>query len=225
MPVKLREKLQKRPGEKELKNSVEVLSTAIKSANTFLISFNEKRELQGVGTTTNEQQDLLRSMLVFSAAGFDSMIKYLIKDSLMIVIERDEIAKAKFEDYVENNIQKDGLIDAKLLTEVVLSEYPFGTLVYYLINFLTKGSMQSVDSVLQVMSFLGIDNKYLIQRKKRYKQIFDVRNRIIHEMDVKLETKGKNRHQRGRDEMVTMCNDIFDLGIYILDRVSEKLAK
>lgn len=223
MPAELLKNLPRRSRKKELKNSVVVLSTAIQSANTFLASFNEKRQLQGIGATTNEQQDLLRSMLVFSAAGLDSMIKYLIKDTLMTIIGTDEFAKQKFEEYVEKNLQKDGVIDAKLLTEVVLSEYPMGTLTYNLINYLTKGSMQSVDSILQVMSFLAIDNKELVKNKRIYKQIFDVRNLIIHEMDVKLETKGKNRFQRGRDTMVEMCNHVFALGIDILEQVAAKL--
>ena len=85
-----------------------VLGYARDSASNALATFHEVRPLrqfrllvkQGtapdpvdwddltppVGTPTYEEQDMLRAMVIFSAAGLDSALKYLLRDALPVLI-------------------------------------------------------------------------------------------------------------------------------------------
>ena len=62
-------------------NSQFILCSAHDAASSFLDTFNKVREArQAKGTPTDEEQDLLRAMLLFATAGLDSMVKQLVTD-------------------------------------------------------------------------------------------------------------------------------------------------
>ena len=92
----------------ELKNASIVFQYTSDSVNNFYRVYQESR-IGSKGSTTHEQQDLLRAMLVFACSGLDSVVKQLIKDSLPKVIERDlrnEGARKEFQKFVERRIKK-----------------------------------------------------------------------------------------------------------------------
>ena len=61
---------------KETVRARRVLSQARDSAEGFLKAFDKVREVRGAaGSTTDQEQDLLRATLVFAAAGLDSALK------------------------------------------------------------------------------------------------------------------------------------------------------
>ena len=64
-----------------------ILVHACEAAAALLKAFDTSRNERRAtgGNTTNEEQDLLRAMLVFAGAGLDAAVKRLIQDSVISV--------------------------------------------------------------------------------------------------------------------------------------------
>src|SRR5262245_15398576 len=63
------------------------------------------RRERGGGALTDAEQDLLRAMLVFAAAGLDSLLKRLIRDALGSLAERDADVQRELEAFVSRRIR------------------------------------------------------------------------------------------------------------------------
>lgn len=68
----------------EIRKPYLILKYSHESADSFLEAFEVVRKERGAsrGATTDEEQDLLRMMIVIAAAGLDSLLKQLIRDCL-----------------------------------------------------------------------------------------------------------------------------------------------
>ena len=79
-----------------------ILSHAHETAAALLAAFRKVKSPRA-GATTDEEQDLLRAMLVFACAGLDSMLKQLIRDTLPDISAWDEIARGELLKFVERS--------------------------------------------------------------------------------------------------------------------------
>src|SRR5438093_6910832 len=59
------------------------------------------------GALTDAEQDLLRAMLVFAAAGLDSLVKQLIRDALRPLAGKDSAVRAELETFVTRQMRAD----------------------------------------------------------------------------------------------------------------------
>ena len=57
--------------------------------------------------STDEEQDLLRAMLVMSAAGLDSMAKQLVRDALPVLVKADSSVRQGLEKFAARRIRGD----------------------------------------------------------------------------------------------------------------------
>ncbi|MCU0571086.1 MAG: hypothetical protein MUF49_31540 [Oculatellaceae cyanobacterium Prado106] len=84
-----------RPKHQATINAYLILCSAHKTASSFLeIFISTENTQESIEQSTDEEQDLLRAMLVFASAGLDSMAKQLVSDALPIVIDNNEGAEA-----------------------------------------------------------------------------------------------------------------------------------
>ena len=178
------------PNAEELSQAYTVLVHARGAAQSFLKTFEERLKARGRGAPSDQDYDLLRAMLVFACAGFDSMIKHLVRDALPAAIDQTESVEQKFRGFVEKELTRDG---TKLLTAVLTSENPRERLVEGLVRHLTSASLQSKDQVLSAASFFGLGEKDVLTNKKVIDRIFRVRNTIAHEMDVDFNQPKRTR--------------------------------
>jgi len=80
-----------RPINTLLLNAHSILERACDSAQAFLDAFaTVRKSRKAKGTATDHEQDLMRAALVFAAAGLDSMVKQLVRDTLQTVISKDD---------------------------------------------------------------------------------------------------------------------------------------
>ena len=81
---KLRELTNRPVASEACQGAALILKHTHDSASALLKAFNLAREGRGRprGMTTDEEQDLLRAMVVMAAAGLDAMAKQLIRDGL-----------------------------------------------------------------------------------------------------------------------------------------------
>ena len=203
-----------------------ILCNSHDTASSFLHIFEDtRRQRNARGTPTDEEQDLLRAMLLFASAGLDSMVKQLIRDALPSVVEQDEDSEKMFQQFVARKLVRSESIDRSLLAEVIADRQPRDRLVRLMVEELVSGSLQSVEELRKVGSYFAIPSSSLIPNKEQAKvrRIFAARNRIIHEMDVDFDQPNRNRRPRRKQQMIDDTNLVFSVSERFLKRVAAKL--
>lgn len=206
-----------------------ILERAHDSATALLKAFDLVRANRGGkrGMSTDEEQDLLRAMVVMVAAGVDGMIKQLVRDTLPILIERDELARNAFEKYLSRQLRNDGTdssrnISAIFLAKVLSRASPQQVAIEEYVRHLTGGSLQSSDALYEVVAALGLWPQDVGLDRKLLDPIFGARNKIIHELDIDLEGKRRKRNLRSRQLMVSYANRLLLVAEGILSSVDRK---
>lgn len=221
-----------------LKNTQTVFQHAVNSVSSFYTIYQKLRRGRGAGSTTHEEQDLLRAMLVFACSGLDAVVKQLIKDSLSEIINRDadgKGARQEFQKFVERRMkrmnnseaeEKIPFVDTNFIAQVLTSNEPKTALLRSLRDYLLSDSLQSRDQLLKVAAHFAITKDQVLANFDMTKTVFEVRNDIIHEMDVDLSGKAKGqkkRRGRGESDMVEYCENIFNIGVCFINVVAEKI--
>jgi hypothetical protein len=216
------------PAAEQCTKAALILERTHNSASAILEALELVRAGRGRprGVLTDNEQDLLRAMLVMAAAGLDSMLKQLIRDALPSLVRADDSVREELEKFIARSIRGEAEIpesgSAKFLARVLASESPQAKVIEAYIQELTGGSLQSVAELSRVTAALGARGVAIDQRL--LKPIFDVRNRIIHELDINLDGDRRRRHDRGIDDMKRSANVLLEIAENILRAVDERLA-
>jgi len=180
------------------------------------------------GMSTDEEQDLLRSMLVSAASGLDAMTKQLIREALPIIIQIDKEALVELEKFVTRRL-KDGTDDISertpFLARVLTAPSTQKQIIEDYIGYLTKGSLQSSDELSRVTKAFGISQKEVSIDHTKLRPIFESRNRIIHELDINFNVKRRRRNLRSEGTMKSYTETLIELAENILKSVDSKLSK
>ncbi len=206
-----------------------ILCNSHDTASSFLETFNQLRVSRNAkGIPTDEEQDLLRAMLIFACSGLDSMVKQLTLDALPEVIDKDLGANDMFKTYVERRIKKDESFDSHLLAEVLCDDKPRIKLINILINDITSQSLQSREQLFRVGAYFNIPStdlsNDLSKKPPLLDQIFLARNQIAHEMDIDFSQANRSRRPRKKQTMVDYTNEILRIGESFLSIVNGKIS-
>lgn len=209
------------------KNSVLVLNYTYESVHALSKAYDFARHDRGArrGMTTDEEQDLLRAMLVMGASGLDALTKQLIRDSLPTLISKSDKAQNSFEKFIVRKLRDDGEAQknaiAQLLARVLSRPSPQAQMIEEYIVELTGGSLQSAEALFQVAAALGLEPGKVGVNPAVLRPIFLTRNKIIHELDINLEAARRNRNIRKKAEMVGSTNELLSLSFRLLVGVDE----
>jgi len=178
------------------------------------------------GALTDEEQDLLRAMLVTAASGLDSMVKRLILAVLPPLCDYDEDVLTKFQEHVvkklKGDVQGNTTADAaKFLARVLTDGCPRETLIEDYVYELTGSSMQSASQLYKAANALGIGDDFIC--RTTLTPIFSARNQIIHELDINFEEARRNRRSRRKGRMIKSTNQLLALSEVFYLRCEEKL--
>ena len=214
----------KQPRASSLNSSYTIIVTAYEASSSFMELFDDTRlNRKAKGTPTNKEQDLLRAMLVFACAGLDSMVKQLVRDAICQVIDNSEGANLQFQSFVEKKLVRQGTIDTKLLSNIIIQNNPRNILINELVNELTSKSLQSKDQILKAAAFFDIPSNKVTSDISTLEKIFRCRNQVSHEMDVDLAQPNRNRRPRRKDTMIRYTKIILQLANNFLQQVDSKL--
>lgn len=191
-----------------------IATAAHSAANALLQAYELVRTQRGRprGMTTDKEQDLLRSMLVMAASGVDATVKQLVQDALPSLIETDEKAQNSFEKFVLRQMTADvvgNALNAQLLAKVLVSKSPRQRLIQEYVNYLTGGSLQSTDSLFLVAAALGADPPAIGLVPGELRPVFNIRNKIIHELDINLDARRRRRNFRSQETMIRDTERLF----------------
>lgn len=214
----------------QLKNAFGILLAACDAANSFAELFVLVRKVtHAKGMPSDEEQDLLRAMVVFAGAGLDSVVKQILRDALPVALARSAGAQAKFEEFVQKNLghrpTDDGtVLDAKFLSRILTSESPRAALLETLIGAMTADSLQSVPQLARACAYLGVDISNLGVDTRQLAEVFKMRNQIVHEMDVQLGAGPHKRRVRARDDMVASTEQLLSAGESLLTTLDKRIS-
>jgi hypothetical protein len=203
-----------------------ILTNAHGVASSFYHSYQQLRGQKTGGTTTDEEQDLLRAVLVFASAGLDSLVKQLVRDALRAVVDKSEGADAQFRIFVQSKIKRGDGISDRLIADVLVSRRPRDSLLDLLVNDITAESLQSAEQIFRVAAAFDIATPAICPDAKAVnglKEVFRVRNQIIHEMDVAFDQSNRSRRPRKHADMVSHANTLFDVSARFLGETDKKL--
>ncbi len=198
--------------------AAEILSYGIDSIKSFYDLFEQKRKRryrdQKGGFTTNQEQDLLRSMLVFSGATLDSVVKQVLRDQIPKMTQLPQKAQDEFRQYIVRELSSGSEPNVKELAFALAEEKPQKYFINRYVYSLTGDSLQSRQQLLSAASSIGIDLKLNKDDHKVLDQIFEARNQIIHELDylTKKEKKTqRNRRNRNREDTIKWSERLLNV--------------
>jgi hypothetical protein len=207
------------------------------SATALLKAFDLVRSRKGsgegkgpVGMTTDEEQDILRAMLVMGAAGLDSMAKQLIRDCLPLLVFVDPLAHEGLERFLAQRVEGDlesstaGRAPRFLARLLASPNLQAGATEQYVAH-LTSASLQSAEELRRIAAAFGLTTEQLTTDFASLKSIFDVRNKIIHELDVNLDAPRRSRNIRRKPQLVTETNRLLQAGEELLRAVGGQLQR
>lgn len=207
-----------------------ILCNAHDAASSFLDAFRSVRANRNArGMPTDEEQDLLRAMLLFASAGLDSLVKQLVRDALPAVLESNEHAAEMFKTFVERRLKIGDEVNHRLLADVIGDREPRARLVSLQVNELTSSSLQSTEELLKAGAAFDIPSGEITDNPRRLTEIFRTRNQIAHEMDVDFTQPNRSRRPRAGTFMVGNTNVVFGVANAFLvgvdGRVSNQIAE
>jgi hypothetical protein len=208
-----------------------ILQYAHDSAEALLAAFESVRLARnaGRGRSTDEEQDLLRAMVVMSAAGLDSSLKQLIRDCLPTLARAHETVAAELEKFVARQLRGDpdepeSSASTTFLAKLLVAESRRDALLDRYTLSLTGSSLQSAEELAKACKALGVDAATAGVRVADLRPVFKVRNRIIHELDIDFDTGIRNRFPRSRKSMIGHTNTLLEVGEEIIKAVEGNLA-
>jgi|SRR5579872_5785629 len=211
-----------------------ILERTHESAAALLKAFDLLRTPRGrrtarVGMTTDEEQDVLRAMLVMAAAGLDAMTKQLIRDALPLIAHRNSRARAELEKFLARQFA----VDVQSITAgrsarfvaglLSASDLPSRAVALY-VEDLTAGSLQSAEELSRIAAAFGLTREDLGTNFEDLRDIFRVRNKIIHDLDVNLEAAGRVRNMRTRPRMAADANALLQASEDLLRAINNQLS-
>lgn len=207
-----------------------ILQYAHDSAESFVDAFRTVRKDRqaGRGRPTDEEHDLLRAMLVISAAGLDSMLKQLIRDALPRMLKITPSLLESLVKFVTSQIrsdveEKDPSSGKRFLANLLCSESIYERVIEEYVHSLTGSSLQSADELLKICAVLGLERDVLDGSVGEIKGVFYARNEIIHEMDIDFGVGIRNRRPRSLKAMVDSSNRLLQTGENILKAVEMRI--
>ena len=231
----------KKPANECLHRAYAIIAYAVDSTSRFYDTYKSYRAEKTAGALSYAEQDLLRAMLVFSAAGLDSMLKQLVKDALPVMLRHEcQEAEEHLRTWAERRmkslpLEEDAEQDrvprsTTFLAKVLTSTSPRDALIELLVQDLIGDSLQSKEQVHKVVKYLGLGNRVesLQSCGTELDRAFKYRNQIVHEMDVDFERtthQRRNRYNRAHDDMVRHVQRMITIAKTILHTVDELMTE
>lgn len=200
------------------------------SASSLLTAFDDAKAKRGGkrGVLTDQEQDILRAALVMACAGIDAALKQSIRDCLEKLLETNKAVREGFEKFIRKRISGEGdalefASGSKFLAAILAEAEPRKRLIEEYIRELTGESLQSPEEIMRTTAALGLEPKSLALDIPRLKDIFFIRNKIIHELDIDLDALKRKRRVRGQTDLLDNSDFVLKTTKAIVEALDKKL--
>jgi hypothetical protein len=200
------------------------------SVSSLIGAFDDAKAKRGNprGVLTDQEQDILRAALVMSCAGVDAVLKQTIRDTIEVLLERDKAVRKGFEEFILKRISGESDVlelagGAKFLASVLAEREPRRKLIEDYIKALTGDSLQSAEEILRTIAALGLELGAMKLDIPKLKEVFRIRNRIIHELDIDLSAKARKRRVRSQGDLLENADFILNVTRTVVEAVGARL--
>lgn len=208
------------------KTAALILEHSVESANSMWAAYDLARVNRGKprGITTDQEQDLLRAMVIAAASGLDACLKRLILDCLPTLVQDAPEVHDSFEKFVLRHLQSgEGAVSAKLLAKTLSASDAQLHLIEQYVYDLTGDSLQSAEQLMKACAALGADAKVCIGDFAEVKAIFAARNQMIHELDMNLDHPIRKRRVRTQADMKGYAERLLAISRAIVSDVDGRI--
>lgn len=211
----------------ELEDALKIFEATQESARSlFLIYDKEKGNKRG--SATDQQQDILRAVLLLVCAGFDSFLKQLVEDTLEIVKNKNRKSRDFFTREASGLIKlKDSKeISADVIANALMSGDPQLYFFQRIQRKLSEHSLQSYKELQNILEAFGLNRDQFADKKVEIHKMFSVRNLMAHDFDYDFSKRAvgvKNRIQRKKEEIEGYTNLSITIMQMLLDLVNQSL--
>lgn len=213
-----------------LEKAALIYTYAHKSASSMLVAFDDaKTKRNNVrGILTDQEQDILRASLVMSCAGLDGSLKQAVRDCIEHLLTNNESVRDGFEKFIRRRLTGEADIleagaGSRFLSKILAEKSPRERLIEEYINELTGGSLQSAAEVMRTTAALGLEIKKLALDIDQLREIFKIRNKIIHELDIDLSAAKRKRKVRSQSDLLDSTESILKTTRTILIALNKKV--
>ncbi len=138
----------------------EILEDGIESVESLWKTYKQITKTKGGGKSTNQEQDLLRAMLIFAGACLDACCKSVIKSAWKVLIEGNEKSFKAAASIIDRNLALQSSAEENkrrmfTLGAVLLSPDHRERLIDAVIDDYVKGSLQSTSEIAKIFSLNG----------------------------------------------------------------------
>jgi hypothetical protein len=167
------------------------------------------------GQLTGDQQDLLRSALVFTSSGLDACCRRLLRDALPVLIEAGTAAEGKFVERLRNELS--GGRVSKPLVDAICDPRPRERLIDFYVDALVGSSLQRTTELKRVRDALGVAEKRLTNAQvNNLQDFFTARNRIVHELDYQAVDGTGGRRTQVMGDVKSQCDEVMGLLVTLI---------
>ena len=164
-----------------------------------------------------------------ACAGLDASLKQAIRDSLPLLIERQAKVREGFEKFIRRKLEgvsedADLFARGQFLASVLADQNPRGKLTEDYIRYLTGDSLQSWEELASAVSALGLDAMKLGLDKAKLVEIFKIRNKIIHELDMDVTARGRRRKVRSQADLLTNADVVLQATKKVLEHLDSQFG-
>ncbi len=211
------------PRSREATDAWRILKYAQQSARNFLETFDDRAGLEMPG---DEQQDLLRAMVVAAGAGLDAATRALCRHALPQLLHGgDTQATHHASEYMKGRLREQSA-ELTALGAVFRSDPPRVSVHTLIVEDMTSrdltvGRLRSVANQFAPPFPVGPSDDPLARQP--IADAIACRNTIVDEMDLNPAGGAHERFQRRRDEMVEHVNALLGCGFAFVDHVDGKL--
>jgi hypothetical protein len=188
-----------------------------------------ERGVKGAGAPTDEEQDVIRAMLVLAAAGLDAICKQVVKDALPFLATVDAGSNEQLVKFAERQLaaaeeHRRGTVPTgnKFLASLFSIATPRRKLIEHFVADLTGSSLQSASELGRVASAVGLALTD-IGIVNELNEAFRVRNQIVHEFDIDFGHPTRNRKQRNLKNLVKLVNVLLDASECLVRETDRKV--
>ena len=206
----------------------DVVRYAHDSATALLKAFYDIKGQRAAtrGAATDEETDILRAMVVTAGAAVDSSLKQLFRDTLRELAEHDENVQSELSKFIARELAKlEG--SPKLfehLANSFIADHPFYYWADRYVYKLTGSSLQSSEQLFTACAALGLEPAAVGLNATEIKEIFDMRNQIVHEMDIDFSAARRNRRPRSVGTTTEATNKLLELAERIVQKTDDNLC-
>jgi hypothetical protein len=214
------------PTDERLRAPALVLQYALDSVNHLLTIYNLFQRVRKGGAPRTEEQDLLRAIVVMACAGLDACVKLLLKNALKDAVAKNNDAREALRKFVERRLNRGGergaVLATDVLAELLVSPEPWERASRFLLDEFTGRSLQSLEQLRQAAAYLGLSD--ITFPDADLKELFKVRNEIVHEMDMDIAHPSRRRRPRKRADMVKYAEVAVRVANELVKRCDAMLA-